>query len=293
MAKESAYDTPIVDSILHPSDFSEASELAFAHALKMALVARARLTLFHVAPGMDVEWSDFPRVRQTLERWRLLPPGSPRAAVPDLGIAVEKVIARDRDPVPAVLRYLETHPADLIVLAPHRRDDGMHWLRRSVSEPMARRAGQAVLFVPEGVRGFVSGDDGAVSLANILIPVAVTPPPRPAVGAAARLVTRLSRPTGTFTLLHVGAAGEAPPVHPPQVHGWRWDRMNRGGDVIETILDTAHGTRADLIMMTTDGRQGFLDALRGSHSERVLRHAPCPVLVLPKNALVTDGLRED
>ena len=37
-------DLSIVDSILHPSDFSEASEVAFAHALKAALIARSRLT---------------------------------------------------------------------------------------------------------------------------------------------------------------------------------------------------------------------------------------------------------
>ncbi|MFN5184436.1 MAG: universal stress protein [Planctomycetota bacterium] len=33
--------------------------------------------------------------------------------------------------------------------------------------------------------------------------------------------------------------------------------------------------------MATDGRDGFLDALRGSHSERVLRHAHCPLLIIP------------
>jgi nucleotide-binding universal stress UspA family protein len=33
--------------------------------------------------------------------------------------------------------------------------------------------------------------------------------------------------------------------------------------------------------MSTDGRNGFLDVLRGSHSERVLRHAPCPLLAIP------------
>jgi nucleotide-binding universal stress UspA family protein len=291
MTKEQVYDAPIIESILHPSDFSEASELAFAHALKMALVTRARLTMFHVSPGIVTEWTDFPRVRQTLERWGLLPPGSPRSAVPDLGIAVEKVITHDRDAVSGVLRYLELHPADLLVLAPHRHE-GLHWFRRSVAEPMVRRAGQAALFVPDGVRGFVSNDDGAVSLASIVIPVTATPSPGPAVAGAARLVSRLSRPTGTFTLLHVGAADETPPVQPPSVGGWRWDRVTRAGDVIETILDTAHGTRADLIVMTTDGREGFLDALRGSHSERVLRNAPCPVLVLPKDSLVTEGLRE-
>jgi nucleotide-binding universal stress UspA family protein len=292
MAREQVYDAPMIESILHPSDFSQASDLAFAHAMKIALVARARLTMFHVSPGIVTEWTDFPRVRQTLERWGLLPPGSPRSAVPDLGIAVEKIIARDRDAVSAVLRFLELHPADLLVLAPHRHHEGLHWFRRSVSEPIVRRAGQAALFVPDGVRGFVSNDDGAVSLASILIPVTATPPPSAAVAGAARLVSRLSRPAGMFTLLHVGAAGEAPPVDPPPVAGWRWDKVIRAGDVVETILDTAHRTRADLIVMTTDGREGFLDTLRGSHSERVLRGAPCPLLVLPKNSLVTEGLRE-
>ena len=43
-------------SIFHPSDFSEASEIAFAHALKIALVAGAKLTMFHVAatPSLGV-----------------------------------------------------------------------------------------------------------------------------------------------------------------------------------------------------------------------------------------------
>ena len=33
--------------------------------------------------------------------------------------------------------------------------------------------------------------------------------------------------------------------------------------------------------MPTAGHQGFLDALRGSTTERALRHAPCPVLAVP------------
>jgi nucleotide-binding universal stress UspA family protein len=38
---------------------------------------------------------------------------------------------------------------------------------------------------------------------------------------------------------------------------------------------------ADLIVMTTDGPDGFLDGLRGTTSEHVLRRAHCPVAVLP------------
>jgi nucleotide-binding universal stress UspA family protein len=33
--------------------------------------------------------------------------------------------------------------------------------------------------------------------------------------------------------------------------------------------------------MATDGRDGFLDALRGSFTERVLRGVDCPVLAVP------------
>ena len=59
--------------IFHPSDFSEASEVAFAHALKIALVTGATLNVLHVADGGSADWSDFPGVRDTLERWHLIP----------------------------------------------------------------------------------------------------------------------------------------------------------------------------------------------------------------------------
>ena len=55
----------------------------------------------------------------------------------------------------------------------------------------------------------------------------------------------------------------------------------RTGDVVSTILQAADEQQADLIAMPTAGHQGFLDALRGSTTERVLRHAPCPVLAVP------------
>ena len=293
MSQAEAYDNAIIESILHPSDFSEASEVAFAHALKAALIARSQLTLFHVSPDMTAEWSDFPGVRQTLERWGLLPPDSPRSAVPALGIDVRKIIAQERNPVSALLHYLDRAPADLIVLASHRHDDVTDWLRKPVAAPVARKAAQATLFVPHGVEGFVSRQDGAVSLQRVLIPVAAAPKPQPALAAAARMVSRLSRPTGTFTLLHVGAAGAMPAVNRPEVGGWQWDSVTKAGDVIDTIVDTARATQADLIVMTTDGRNGFLDAFRGSHSERLLRRSPCPLLVIPERAFVTHMLKRD
>jgi nucleotide-binding universal stress UspA family protein len=38
---------------------------------------------------------------------------------------------------------------------------------------------------------------------------------------------------------------------------------------------------ADLIVMASEGRHGFLDAFRGSTSERVLHHVHCPLAVIP------------
>ena len=62
-----------VQSVFHPSDFSTASEIAFAHALKIALVAKTRFTVLHVKANPGAEWQDFPGVRDTLERWKLIP----------------------------------------------------------------------------------------------------------------------------------------------------------------------------------------------------------------------------
>ena len=42
------------------------------------------------------------------------------------------------------------------------------------------------LFIPAGVEGFVSLQDGSVSLKNILIPVAPVPKAQPAIQAAVR-----------------------------------------------------------------------------------------------------------
>jgi nucleotide-binding universal stress UspA family protein len=74
------------------------------------------------------------------------------------------------------------------------------------------------------------------------------------------------------------------------VSDWKWHSTVRSGDVIDTIVETANDTDADLIVMSTDGRNGFLDALRGSHSERVLHRTPCPLLAIPVGAAVAPRL---
>jgi len=279
---------PIIRAVLHPSDFSETSLVAFAHALKAALISESKLVLIHVTDEDETQPTEFPRVRETLERWKLLPAGSPRSAVAELGIDVAKVIGNAPNPVKGVLGFIERYGTDLVVLATHHH--GLDWLHHSISEPVARKSGEMTLFVPTGARGFVSLTDGSVSLRNILIPIATTPRPEPAVAGAARLIEQLKCESGKFTLLHVGEEGSAPPVVTPDVPGWTWHSITRQGNVIEAILETAREADADLILMSTDGRNGFLDALRGSHSERVLRHAPCPLLAIPESSHVATSM---
>jgi len=279
---------PIIRTVLHPSDFSEASLVAFAHALKAVLIAKGKLVLIHVSDEDQREWTEFPGVRETLAHWKLLPAGSQRSAVAELGIDVVKVIGHTSDPVKGVLGYVQQHGVDLIVLATHHH--GLDWLHRSISEPVARKSGEMTLFVPTGTRGFVSLNDGSVSLRNVLIPIATTPRPEPAIAGAVRLVQQLKCNSGRFTLLHVGENGSAPTVTTPDVAGWTWQRMTKQGNVIEVILETARQADADLILMSTDGRNGFLDAVRGSHSERVLRHAPCPLLAIPESSFAAASI---
>jgi nucleotide-binding universal stress UspA family protein len=271
---------PVIRHVVHPSDFSEASRRAFAYALKTALIAKGKLSLIHETEDEQRDWSDFPGVRETLARWGILPAGSPPEALEHLGIDVAKAIGSGSDAVAGVLSYLDQHGADLIVLPTQQK--GFDWVRKSVAEPVARKSGEMTLFVPATGRSFVSEEDGSVSLRRILISVAETPSSYPAILAAARLVRQLKCEEGHVTVLHVGEKDLE--IKTPRVARWGWRKVRKSGNVVDVILETARKEETDLIVMSTDGRNGFLDALRGSHSERVLRQAPCPLLAIPESS---------
>lgn len=266
--------------IFHPSDFSDASNIAFVHALRLAVLANGRLTILHT--GADCGgWRDFPSARRTLERWEMLPLNSPKEAIFSVGLDVQKIATRRPDPAPAVLHYLGEHPHDLIVLATHQRDGFDRWTHKQVAEPIARRSGEMTLFIPHGSEGFVSLESGAVSLRNILIPVDHSPDPQIAVDGAVSFAHALECHGVVFTLVHVGEEDRFPEVVMSERETWRWRKTYKQGHVERQILQAAHECRADLIVMATLGHHGFLDALRGSTTERIVRNSTCPVLAIP------------
>lgn len=55
------------------------------------------------------------------------------------------------------------------------------------------------------------------------------------------------------------------------------------GTAFEVIANVARDSEADLIIITTHGHTGLKHVFMGSTAERVVRHAPCPVLVVRKH----------
>jgi Universal stress protein family len=128
------------------------------------------------------------------------------------------------------------------------------------------------------------------ALHRLVLPIDHQPATQPAVQAATALLTGLACREAGLTLVHVGEEGAGPAVSTPHRDGWSWEMLTCRGEPVEEILRTAMERGADLIVMTTQGHHGFLDALRGSTPERVLRRAPCPVLAVPAGSTAMSRL---
>lgn len=263
------------------TDFSEASDEAFAHALALALAYKHHLYLLHVkSPGLDASWSLFPRVRETLAHWGLIDTNAAESEVEaKLGIKVAKVEIASEDIPGGILDFILKHPTNVIVLATRGRQGLNRLLYGSKAEEIARRTRVLpAIFIRPEARGFVDKSNGQIRLERILIPVAHSPSPISSLRSLTNLLTPLRISSAAFQFMHVGDSE-------PQIIGVSEQSLSAiqvvQGPVEETILRIAQDIHADMIAMPTAGRDGFLDALRGSTTERVLRRAPCPVLAIP------------
>jgi universal stress protein A len=141
---------------------------------------------------------------------------------------------------------------------------------------------------------------------TILCPVDFDPPSM----AALDLACKIAEQNGsTLSVLHVaplpiGASEISPlPMDPYPVweqaakvqlekvaaehlegRGIAYKLETRSGEAAVGILNQAHESNADLVVMATHGRKGMRHFLIGSVAERVIRQSSCPVLVA--------GLRE-
>ena len=265
----------MIHSIAHPTDLSPEGAPAFEHALRLALVNSCELALLHVArSGATSDWDSFPRVRRLLERWGYLRPGAPMEDVlPRTGVAVTKVSIASDDVVDGLARYLGEHRPDLIVAASHGGAGLGRLLNGSVSARIAGTSLIPTMIFGPAARPFVDSKTGSLdSIETVLVAVDHDPPPGRAVR---RLVALASGLDVRLDFIHVGT--KVPVLR--DAEGVQRPIRLLSGPVIETLLEEAR--RVSLLAMPMAGRDGLIDALRGSTSERVLSEATCPVLALP------------
>jgi len=135
-----------IHTILHPTDFSDRSQLAFRLACALARDYGARLVLLHVAPIPVLVYGEGVVPPQPDDYLEQLEEELHRLQAPDPSIHVEHRL-KEGDPVTEILEVAEETGADLVVMGTHGRTGLGRLLMGSVAEHVVRRASCPVLTV--------------------------------------------------------------------------------------------------------------------------------------------------
>jgi nucleotide-binding universal stress UspA family protein len=137
-----------IQTILHPTDFSESAEQAFRLACSLARDHHARLIVLHVMPTPITTLGGMPAVPPIPDEYgqeelaqKLRAVQAPAPAIP-LDHMLE-----EGDPVGTILQIAERVPCDLIVMGTHGRRGLGRLLMGSVAEEVMRKALCPVLTV--------------------------------------------------------------------------------------------------------------------------------------------------
>lgn len=268
--------------IFHPTDYTEASVLAFYHGLKIALNSNASITIMQVDNDSSPSWDQYPGVRRTLFHWNLLPKKSKPEDIAKLGLRVKKIRAKGENPTEVIQKQIKKSNYDLLVLSTQQRKGMAKFLKKSVAEPVSRNSRITTLFVPQSTEGFISKNAGEINLRNILFPVNDQPNPQPALNALAVLAKNLKCKRLSIHLLHIGKPKEIELVLPNE-DGWHFHHVNDTGDVVQAIVNQSIKLDSDLIVLATQGHDSLMDSIMGNTTEQIVREVTCPVLAVPSS----------
>jgi nucleotide-binding universal stress UspA family protein len=141
------------------------------------------------------------------------------------------------------------------------------------------------LFVPDRGRNCISSETGHLGLRRVLVPVARDTNSRPAIefaSRAAQLVRAEEDVPVVISLFHVGRTGPSlDPEYAADTPDRKFEVNCKEGDVVDEIIAAAEKLQAELIVMTTQGSNSLIDAIKGSKTQQVLRRSPCPILAVP------------
>lgn len=225
------------------------------------------------------------------------------------GALVPEVDLLAGTPGPALAAAVGALRVDLVVMATHGRGAlSRAWLG-SVADYLVRHLHVPMLLVRPGESPQIYA---GTRLERVLVPLDTSSTSEEALGPALAVMD----PGATLTLVHVvePVLGTAEPSLPfpmpmdPKLLGElrslaqaRLDRVAEGlrarGVTVVTrvltgvgpaavLLDEAGSAPYDLIAMTTHGQGGLRRLLLGSVADKVVRAAPCPVLVVRPGAML-------
>jgi nucleotide-binding universal stress UspA family protein len=135
-----------IRTILHPTDFSGPSEIAFRMACALARDCGARLVVLHVAEFPANVYPEATRHDDPALRHPALWAKVRRLRPPSPEVPVEHRLA-DGDAAEEVLRAARETGSDLVVMGTHGRTGLRHLLMGSVAERVVRQAPCPVLTV--------------------------------------------------------------------------------------------------------------------------------------------------
>ena len=284
---------PLLREILFPSDLSPAADAALGHARLLAERFQALLVLYHAVEVADADegraFGDPARERARRRERRahehLLTQAERIQTRRDVRIEPAAAVAS------AVTALVHTMRPDLTVMATHGRRGLSHLVLGSVTESVLEQSDGPVLCVRQPEHGV------ALPYRRLLIPTDLTDDSRRVFPLAAAIARAFS---AEVLALHVPAvlmgrttAGVTEAVEDtvpseqalaaflmPEFLGVRVVPRILFGATWGRILDAAHDERVDVIAMSTHHRNSLSDRVLGTHAERVVREAPCPVLVV-------------
>lgn len=299
--------SPRIRHIFVPIDFSEASLGALDYALALAGPTGATITLLHVLePGFvagamgsppdthGVDHSSDPQIMAD----RLHTFAQTKIPAPHLGGSLVSTGPAG----PTIAEIARQRGADLIVVATHGYSGLTRAFLGSTAEYLVREGPCPVLAARRPV--MTSGTHGnrpGREIKSILVPMDLSEPSLHSFAYAEGLARQLN---ADLTLLHVVPALTVPqgtPMEESQLnlhaaegaevklqeiadHGdgqvSRTATKVVMGEAGEEITRVAGDLGSDLLVVATHGRGGLQRAVLGSTAENILRHAPCPVLVV-------------
>lgn len=290
-----------VERILCPTDFSSESDEALRYAVALAGVYKAQLFLLHCSEQDSfTEEKDEEKLKTQMNRLFV------ESLVPRLGLATMNQLDWHgllRNNVHeignTIVREAVVQKIDLIVMRSRRRPRAAVLLG-STAETVCRNAPCPVLVTHPREREFVSMSTGEIDLNRVLIAYDFSRDSETAMNFGLSVAQEYQ---AEVHLMHVLAANghEEPELAwssstngsaytftarklqetlPKEVCLWcKFVSVVRCGRVHEEILNYANEHEIDLICMGASGIDWTINKLLGSNVDRVLREAPCPVLI--------------